>query len=102
SHLKEINALQNFKLGIGGVVTYHNTKLRETLSHTTIEHIVLETDAPFLPPVPYRGKRNEPLYIRETASMVSKVYNLSLEATIEATRKSTDELFQKICMAKRL
>jgi TatD DNase family protein len=102
SHLKEVLALGNFKLGIGGVVTYKNTKLPETLSHTTIEKIVLETDAPFLPPVPYRGKRNEPRYICETAARVATVYNLSVEETVEATRKNTHELFKKICPAKRL
>ncbi|MDR1646288.1 MAG: TatD family hydrolase [Tannerellaceae bacterium] len=96
-HLKEIKTLGNFKLGIGGVVTYKNTKLPETLAQTTIEQIVLETDAPFLPPVPHRGKRNEPLYIKETAARIASIYNLSYEETINITRKNTNELFKKIC-----
>jgi TatD DNase family protein len=97
AHLKEIKKLRNFKLGIGGVVTYKNTRLPETLVHANIEQIVLETDAPFLPPVPYRGKRNEPFYIRETALKIASVYTLSLEETIDITRKNTYELFKKIC-----
>jgi TatD DNase family protein len=102
SHLMEINQLKNFKLGIGGVVTYKNARLPDTLTHTTIEQIVLETDAPFLPPVPYRGKRNEPLYIKETATQIASVYHLSFEDVVKITRKNTNELFKKICMLKRL
>jgi TatD DNase family protein len=97
SHLKEIQKLGNFKLGIGGVVTYKNTRLPETLAHASIEQIVLETDAPFLPPVPYRGKRNEPLYIRETALKIASVYGLSPEETVDITRENTYGLFKKIC-----
>jgi TatD DNase family protein len=97
AHLKEIKKLGNFKLGIGGVVTYKNARLPETLVHADIEQIVLETDAPFLSPVPYRGKRNEPFYIRETALKIASVYTLSLEETIDITRKNTHELFKKIC-----
>jgi TatD DNase family protein len=96
AHLKEIKML-GFKLGIGGVVTYKNTKLPETLSLASIEDIVLETDAPFLPPVPYRGKRNEPLYIKETAAKIASIYTLSFEETVEITRRNTHELFKKIC-----
>jgi TatD DNase family protein len=98
AHLKEIMKLGNFKLGIGGVVTYKNTKLPETLAQTSIEQIVLETDAPFLPPVPYRGKRHEPLYIRKTAEKIASIYNLSFEETMDITRKNTNELFKKICL----
>ncbi|MDR1557246.1 MAG: TatD family hydrolase [Tannerellaceae bacterium] len=102
SQLKEINQLKNFKLGIGGVVTYKNARLPETLTHTGIEQIVLETDAPFLPPVPYRGKRNEPLYIRETAAKIASIYQLPFEETVRITRTNTNELFKKICPLNRL
>jgi TatD DNase family protein len=54
-----------FKLGINGVVTFKNSNLKETLQHIPLEHIVLETDAPYLSPVPYRGKRNEPKHLKE-------------------------------------
>ncbi|MDR2811244.1 MAG: TatD family hydrolase [Tannerellaceae bacterium] len=96
AHLKEIKKL-GFKLGIGGVVTYKNTKLPETLMHASIEDIVLETDSPFLPPVPHRGKRNEPSYIRETLAKIASIYTLSFEETTEITRRNTYELFKKIC-----
>jgi TatD DNase family protein len=97
AHLKEIKKLGNFKLGIGGVVTYKNAKLPETLIHANIEDIVLETDAPFLPPVPHRGKRNEPLYIKETAAKIASIYSIPFEETIEITRRNTYKLFKKIC-----
>jgi TatD DNase family protein len=96
-HLKEIRQL-GFKLGIGGVVTYKNTKLPETLLHANIEDIVLETDAPFLPPVPHRGKRNEPVYIRETLAKIASIYALSFDESMEITRRNTNELFRKICI----
>jgi TatD DNase family protein len=97
THLKEIGELKNFKLGIGGVVTYKNAKLPQTLAGASIKQIVLETDAPFLPPVPYRGKRNEPLYIIETATKIASVYDLSFDETTHIIKKNTDELFKKIC-----
>ncbi|MDR1357241.1 MAG: TatD family hydrolase [Tannerellaceae bacterium] len=97
SHLREITELKNFKLGIGGVVTYKNAKLPQTLSSASIKQIVLETDAPFLPPVPHRGKRNEPLYIIETAKQIASIYNLSFDETMQVIKKNTDELFKKIC-----
>jgi TatD DNase family protein len=96
-HLKEIAKLKNFKIGIGGVVTYKNANLPQTLAAASIEQIVLETDAPFLPPVPHRGKRNEPLYIVETAMKIASVYNLSFNETTHVIRKNTRELFKKIC-----
>jgi TatD DNase family protein len=96
THLKEIKQL-GFKLGIGGVVTYKNAKLPEALTQASIEDVVLETDAPFLPPVPYRGKRNEPLYIRETAAKIASIYTLSFDKTVEITQRNTYELFKKIC-----
>jgi TatD DNase family protein len=92
--LREIERLKTFKLGIGGVVTYTNAHLPKVLAHTGIDRIVLETDAPYLPPVPYRGKRNEPLYIWETVARVAAVYDLSLEETVSVTRQNTLDLFK--------
>ena len=62
-----------FMLGIGGTLTYSKSELPAILREVPLEHIVLETDAPYLPPVPYRGKRNESAYIRQTADMLSEV-----------------------------
>lgn len=89
----EINKL-GFFLGIGGVVTYKNTHLRDTLKHISLEKIVLETDAPYLPPVPYRGKRNESAYTNLVAETLCSVYQRSLEEIAAITTKNAQILFK--------
>lgn len=83
-----------FYLGIGGVLTFKYSNLREVLKSVPLDKIMLETDAPYLAPVPYRGKRNEPSYVREVASALSEVYNVSLDEIIEATSHNASELFK--------
>ncbi|QHV96703.1 TatD family hydrolase [Spirosoma endbachense] len=68
-----------FKLGIGGVSTFKNGGLDKVLPHVDLAHIVLETDAPYLAPVPYRGKRNEPSYIRIIAQRVADLKQISVD-----------------------
>jgi len=68
-----------FKLGIGGVATFKNGGLDKVLPHIGLEHLVLETDAPYLAPVPYRGKRNEPAYIRLIAQRVADLKQVSID-----------------------
>lgn len=92
--LEEIKKLENFKLGINGVITFKNSMLAETIRQTDINKIVLETDAPYLAPVPYRGKRNEPTYIWKTAEKVANTYGLTLEETVQETRKNALDLFK--------
>ena len=92
--LKEIKKLKKFKLGINGVITFKNSKLSDTILSTDINSIVLETDAPYLAPVPYRGKRNEPIYIWKTAEKVADTYGLTLDETVEITRKNALYLFK--------
>lgn len=92
--LEEIKKLKKFKLGINGVITFKNSKLSETILSTDINNIVLETDAPYLAPVPYRGKRNEPVYIWKTAEKVADTYGLTLGETVEITRKNALDLFK--------
>lgn len=92
--LEEIKKLKKFKLGINGVITFKNSKLSETILSTDINSIVLETDAPYLAPVPYRGKRNEPVYIWKTAEKVADTYSLTLDETVEITRKNALDLFK--------
>jgi TatD DNase family protein len=65
------------------------------IAQTDIKHIVLETDSPYLPPVPHRGKRNEPLYLWETAAKVAWIYNMKLEEIVEITRQNSLEVFKK-------
>lgn len=92
--LEEIKKLKNFKLGINGVVTFKNSGLANTIQSTDIGHIVLETDAPYLAPVPFRGKRNEPVYIWKTAEKVADTFGLTLEETVQITRKNALDLFK--------
>lgn len=82
-----------YKLGIGGTVTYKNSGLPEVLSKIDIKHIVLETDSPYLPPVPHRGKRNESSYIILVAQKLSEIYNLSIEQMAELTTQNSKEIF---------
>lgn len=83
-----------FSLGIGGVVTYKNTHLRDTLSKIELQHIVLETDAPYLPPVPYRGKRNESAYTLLVAETLATVYQRPLEEIAQQTTQNAKNLFK--------
>ena len=92
--LEEIGKLKNFKLGINGVITFKNSKLSETIQCTDINHIVLETDAPYLAPAPYRGRRNEPVYIWKTAEKVADTFGLTLDETVQITRKNALNLFK--------
>lgn len=74
-----------FLLGIGGVVTYKNAGLAEALVKIPVEHLVLETDAPYLTPVPFRGKRNESSYLKYVVEKLADVYALSTERIGEIT-----------------
>lgn len=68
-----------FKFGIGGVSTFKNGGIDKILPHIGLEHLVLETDAPYLAPVPYRGKRNEPAYLRLIAQRVADIKEVSID-----------------------
>jgi TatD DNase family protein len=92
---KEVLALGQFKLGIGGVLTFKNSGLDKVLQSIDIEHLVLETDAPYLAPVPFRGKRNEPVYILEVARKLAELKHLEMERIAEITSKNADEIFKK-------
>lgn len=91
---EEIIAL-NFLLGIGGVVTYKNGGLDKVLPHISLEHIVLETDAPYLAPVPYRGKRNEPSYLPKIAEAIAVIKDMKVEEVIYATTANAERVFNK-------
>lgn len=93
--LEEANEILKlgFYLGIGGVVTYKNTHLRDTLKHIPLDKIVLETDAPYLPPVPYRGKRNESAYTKIVAETLCTVYEKDLEEIAAVTSQNAHVLF---------
>lgn len=89
----KILALGNFKLGIGGVVTFKNAGLDKVVEQIDLEHIVLETDAPYLAPVPFRGKRNEPAYLLEVAKKVAMLKNCSINEVAEVSSKNAEFIF---------
>ena len=85
--------LNGFYLGIGGVLTFKNSGLDETIKNIDANHLLLETDAPFLAPTPYRGKRNESKYIKNIAEKLSEIHNLSLKDIAEITTQNAMNLF---------
>ena len=89
---QEIIAL-GFLMGIGGVVTYKNAGLAEILKEIDLKHIVLETDAPFLTPVPFRGKRNESSYLKFIQEKIAMIKDLSMEEVAEVTSANATAIF---------
>jgi TatD DNase family protein len=83
----------DFKIGIGGVVTFKNSGLDKTVEQIDLEHIVLETDSPYLAPTPYRGKRNESTYLYNIAKKVADIYSLSISEVAEITTKNSKQVF---------
>ena len=81
------------KLGIGGVVTFKNGKIDTFLNEIDLEHIVLETDAPYLAPTPFRGKRNESAYIVNVAQKLAEIYNKDIVEIAEITTKNSEAVF---------
>lgn len=92
-HAQHILSYGGFKLGIGGVVTYKTSELPEVLTHIDLKHIILETDSPYLPPVPYRGKRNESAYLLHIAEKLTEIYGMPLKEIADATTLNAKELF---------
>jgi TatD DNase family protein len=90
---KQILNSTPFKLGIGGVVTFKNSGLDKVVEDIDLKHLVLETDAPYLAPVPFRGKRNEPVYLLEVAKKVAEIKNCSMLELAEITSKNANEVF---------
>ncbi len=82
-----------FMLGIGGVVTFKNAGLDKVVQAIGLSNLVLETDAPYLAPVPYRGKRNEPSYTRLVAEKIALLLNTSLEEVAKLTTQNAEKLF---------
>lgn len=85
-----------FKLGIGGVLTFKNAHLVEIVRQLNPEDIVLETDAPYLTPVPFRGKRNESAYILNIAEAIAAIKHITLEEVAEKTTRAALQVFSTI------
>ena len=83
-----------FHLGLGGVTTYKNCGLKDYLHNIPLDRIVLETDAPYLSPVPHRGQRNEPAFLSDTARRIAEIYEMTLEEMAEITTRNAKMLFK--------
>ena len=83
----------NMKLGIGGVVTFKNGGIDKFLKQIPLEEIVLETDSPYLAPKPFRGKRNNPVYILKVAEKLAELYDMPINKIAEITTKNSKEVF---------
>ena len=83
-----------FLIGIGGVVTFKNSGLQQIVKEVGIEHLLLETDAPYLSPVPYRGQRNEPSYIPLIASRIAEITGTTLQEVARTTTSNAMNLFK--------
>ncbi|MCB0578996.1 MAG: TatD family hydrolase [Phaeodactylibacter sp.] len=88
-----------FFLGIGGVLTFKNAGLDKVMEKIGLEHVVLETDAPFLAPVPYRGKRNESAYVRLVAEKLAALKGVSFREVAETTSRNAGQLFPAAALA---
>lgn len=82
-----------FYLGIGGVVTFKNSGLDKVMEEIPLEHVVLETDAPYLAPVPFRGKRNEPAYLKYVAEKLAGIKNVEIDEVAKITTYNAEKLF---------
>ena len=89
----EIYIRMGFKLGFGGVVTFSNSNLYKVVEKIGLPNIVLETDSPYLAPVPYRGKQNSSKYVPVIAQKIADILGLSLEEVASVTTSNACELF---------
>lgn len=91
--LDGILSLKNFMLGINGVVTFKNSTLPTVLKETNLSSIIIETDSPYLAPVPYRGKRNESSYTLNVVTKLAEIYGLPAEEVGQITTENAEKLF---------
>lgn len=92
--LNTILHLKNFYLGINGVVTFKNSNMSGMLQTTDLSHIIVETDSPYLSPVPYRGKRNESSYVVKVIDKLAEIYNFTSDKVAEITTQNAINLFK--------
>lgn len=83
----------NFKLGIGGVVTFKNSGLDKVVEQIDLAHLVLETDSPYLAPAPFRGKRNESSYLINIAEKIAEIHQTTIEAAAKITTENSKQVF---------
>jgi TatD DNase family protein len=90
---RDIKKLGDYKLGVGGMVTFKNSTLPEVVRQAPLSDLLLETDAPYLAPTPFRGKRNESAYLVPIAQKIAEVKGLSVEEVTAATTENATQLF---------
>lgn len=93
---KELLSFENFMLGINGIVTFKKSTLPETLKQLPLERIVLETDSPYLAPVPYRGNRNESAYLVSTANKLAGIFDTTIDDIARHTTTNALKVFQNV------
>lgn len=93
---QELLSFDNFVLGIGGVSTFKKSPLPQVLQSVPLQRIVLETDSPYLSPVPYRGKRNESSYVVEVMRKVAEIYNVTSEEVEKITNANVKRIFSRV------
>ena len=91
---KKIIDLENFYLGIGGVVTFKNGGIDKIINQINLKHLILETDSPYLSPVPNRGKRNESKHILDIAKKLSEIYDIGIDDIAKITTQNANKLFK--------
>ena len=91
---REIEKLGDWHIGIGGVLTFKKASIAETVKDIPLEKIILETDSPYLTPVPYRGTRNESSYIPHIASRLAELKGTDMETIAAHTTENAEKLFQ--------
>lgn len=85
-----------YLLGVNGVITFKNAKIKDVIKEVGLKNIVLETDSPYLTPVPFRGTQNNPGHVLQIAQFVADLYNISLEELAEQTNKNITEMYKNI------
>jgi len=93
---KKIIDYKNFKIGINGIVTFKNSGLDKVVKEIALKHLVLETDSPYLSPVPKRGKRNESSHLTYIAEKIAEIKNVSLKELADVTNNNAEEIFGKL------
>lgn len=94
---RDLLTFPNFMLGIGGVLTFKKSTLREVVQNAVpLSRIVLETDSPYMAPVPNRGKRNESAYVRSVAEKLAEIYNTDFDNIVHQTTKNALKVFKKV------
>lgn len=96
---QEILDFGGFRLGINGIVTFKNSKLSEVLRQIDVHNLLLETDAPYLTPAPFRGKRNESAYVRYVCEKIAETYGIPVDEIDRITTQNATDTFKKLLKA---